>query len=347
MELQVYQFDLALRYPFTISRHTYDSIQSFIIELIYENISGFGEATTNPYYQVTTDNLLDAFSDIRELLETYPFKTPEQLWEYVSPHLDNNYFALSAIDCAAHDLYGKLRGQSFSYQYGINYSKYPFTSYTLGISTLNEIKKKLKELSWPIYKVKLGSKNDIDIIKHVRTFTNAIIRVDANCAWSLNEAIEKVEKMQKLDVEFIEQPLKTDLWEEMKILRKNSQIPMIADESCAREEDVDKCFGYFDGVNVKLAKCGGLTPALRMIEKARRSGMKVMIGCMTESTVGITAAAQLLPLVDYADLDGPLLLKEDVATGVKYKNGHLKLKNRYGLGFDFKYEKFKVDMINQ
>ncbi len=347
MELQVYQFDLALRYPFTISRHTYHSIQSFIVELIYKNVSGFGEATTNPYYQVTAENLVDAFSSISELIAIYPFKDPDQFWRFISPHLAHNYFALSAIDCAAHDLYGKLNRRSFSYQYGINYSKYPFTSYTLGISTLKETEKKLKEKPWPVYKIKLGSKNDINILQHVRKFTDAIIRVDVNGAWSLNEAIEKIEKMQKLDVEFIEQPLKTDLWEEMKILRENSQIPVIADESCVREEDVDICYGYFDGVNVKLAKCGGLTPALRMIEKARKSGMKVMIGCMTESTVGITAAAQLLPLVDYADLDGPLLLKEDVATGIKYKNGHIKLKNRFGLGFDFKYEKFKIDMINQ
>jgi len=343
MELQVYQFDLALRQPFSISRHTYNSIQSLIVELIYDHVSGFGEATTNPYYGKTIEKLLESITLASDLLADYRFQSPGDLWDYLNPHLKTNYFALSAIDCAAHDLYGKLRGQSFGYQYGIDYSKYPFTSYTLGIGTPEEIRHKINQFPWPVYKIKLGSDNDQEIIQKIRKYTKSILRIDANGAWTLEKALGLIEKLSDIQVEFLEQPLHSDHWEEMKELQKVSSIPLIADESCVWESDVGQCHQYFDGINIKLSKCGGLTPALRMIQQAKNLGMKVMIGCMTESTVGISAAAQLLPLVDYADLDGPLLLRENVATGIKYKNGCLKLKRRNGLGFNFKYEKFETD----
>lgn len=345
MDLQVYEFDLALRYPFTISRHTYHSMKTLIVELSYEHISGFGEATTNPYYGITIENLLDNFSVAAELLDDYLFKSPGDLWNTLHTHLEGNYFALSAIDCAAHDLFGKLKGRSFSYHYGINYSKYPFTSYTLGIGTLEDIKKKISHLSWPVYKIKLGAQNDFEIIREIRKYTQSLLRVDANGGWSFEQAEKMIDELADIKVEFIEQPLKNGQWEAMRELYEHSSLPIIADESCCREDDVEKCHGYFDGINVKLSKCGGLTPALRMIQKARQFGMSVMIGCMTETTVGISAAAQLLALVDYADLDGPLLLKEDVATGVKYKNGCLKLKKWNGLGFNFKYQKFETNPI--
>ncbi len=345
MELQVYEFDLSLRYPFSISRHTYHSMQTMIVELSYESVSGFGEATTNPYYGITLENLVNAFSLAAELVEGYKFKSPGDLWNALHSHLEDNYFALSAIDCAAHDLFCKLKGRSFSYHHGINYSKYPFTSYTLGIGTLEDMQKKVSQLSWPVYKIKLGAPNDLEIIREIRKYTKSLLRVDANGGWTIGQAEKMIGELAKIEVEFIEQPLAHGQWENMRELHDRTLLPLIADESCAREEDLEKCHGYFDGINVKLSKCGGLTPALRMIEKARNLGMKVMIGCMTETTVGISAAAQLLPLVDYADLDGPLLLKEDVATGVKYKNGCLKLKNWNGLGFDFKYGKFETNPI--
>jgi L-alanine-DL-glutamate epimerase-like enolase superfamily enzyme len=345
MELQVYEFDLALRYPFSISRHTYHSMQSMIVELSYESVSGFGEATTNPYYGIKVENLVDAFSRAADLLDDFIFKSPGDLWNVLHSELKDNYFALSAIDCAAHDLFCKLKGRSFSYHHGINYSKYPFTSYTLGIGTLEDMKKKIRQVSWPVYKIKLGAPNDLEIIREIRKYTQSLIRVDANGGWTKDQAVKMIDELAGIEVEFIEQPLKHGQWKEMKELYDRSTLPMIADESCVTEQDVEKCHGYFDGINIKLSKCGGLTPALRMIQQAKNLGMKVMIGCMTESTVGISAAAQLLPLVDYADLDGPLLLKEDVATGVKYKNGCLKLKNWNGLGFNFKYQKFETKPI--
>jgi L-alanine-DL-glutamate epimerase-like enolase superfamily enzyme len=346
MELQVYQFRLALRYPFSISRHTYDSIETLIVELIDKNLSGFGEATVNPYYNISPENLITAFSMASELIEDYTFHSPAELWNFLQPHMKDNFFALSAIDCAAHDLFGKLKGRSFGNQYGIDYSKFPFTSYTLGIGSMNEIRYRVSQFPWPVYKVKLGSENDLDIIRDIRNYTQSLLRVDANGAWTLDQAMSRIDELSKINVEFIEQPLPDDRWEEMKKLKSISAIPLIADESCVYEADIEKCHTCFHGINIKLSKCGGLTPALRMIEQAKRLGMKVMIGCMTESTVGISAAAQLLPLVDYADLDGPLLLRENVATGVKYKNGCLIMKRRSGLGLNFRYEKVQPDLID-
>jgi L-alanine-DL-glutamate epimerase-like enolase superfamily enzyme len=267
------------------------------------------------------------------------------LWQDLQPALDKNYFALSAIDCAAHDLYGKLKGTTFGHMHGIDYSKYPFTSYTLGIGDTETMKKKIRQFPWPVYKLKLGAPNDLEIVKEIRNHTQALLRIDANGGWTLRQALEMADALLEAGVEFVEQPLKREEWDDMDSLHEKIKIPLFADESCVRESDVWKCHGKFDGVNVKLSKCGGLTPAMRIIEQARNLGMKVMIGCMTESTIGISAAAQLLPLVDYADLDGPLLLKENVATGIKYRNGYLILKNRNGLGFNFKYGKFETNPV--
>ncbi len=342
MELKIYQYDLALRYPFMISRHRYDSMQTVIVELKQGKYSGFGEATTNPYYNSTIDNLMDVFDAVAETLRDYHVARPNQLWDQLMPLVDGHFFALSALDCAAYDLAGKMHGRSFGYQFGIDYNKYPFTSYTLGIGSKDQIRQKINDLQWPVYKIKLGSDHDLETIAFIRGQTDALLRVDANGAWTKEEAIQMAGKMKDLKVEFIEQPLPADKWDDMKDLRNRTSLPLIADESCRTEEDVDQCIGFFDGINVKLSKCGGLTPALRMIQKARDAGLKVMMGCMTESTVGISAAAQLLPLVDYADLDGPLLLKEDVATGIKYKNGCVWIKKSYGLGIDFKFDKFET-----
>ena len=167
---------------------------------------------------------------------------------------------------------------------------------------------KLKEMpGFPVYKVKLGTKNDIEIIRALRKATDAAFRIDANCAWTAEETIEKSHALKELGVEFIEQPMVRENWKEMEKVYRESALPIIADESSQTEEDVARCAGLFHGINVKLPKCGGLTPGKRMLEDARRRGMKTMVGCFTESSVGISATAQVLPLLDYADLDGILL----------------------------------------
>ncbi len=191
---------------------------------------------------------------------------------------------------------------------------------------------KLKEKPWPIYKIKLGTKEDIKIMEELRKHTNAVFRVDANAGWKLDEALELIPALKDLDVELVEQPLAKDDWEGMKVLYGKSVLPLFADEACVAEQDVEKCHGHFHGINIKLTKCSGITPALRMIAKARELNMKVMIGCMNESTIGSAAIAHLAPLADHIDMDGPLLLSEDLATGVTYDHGRVSVSGKNGLG---------------
>jgi L-alanine-DL-glutamate epimerase-like enolase superfamily enzyme len=195
---------------------------------------------------------------------------------------------------------------------------------------------KLKEKPHPIYKIKLGTDKDVEIIEALRKHTDAVFRIDANAAWKAEEALEKIKVFKDLGVEFIEQPLAKDDWDGMKFLFEHSPLPLIADESCVSEHDVEKCTNHFHGINIKLTKCSGITPALRMIDHARKLGLKVMVGSMNESTIGSAAIAHLIPLADYIDADGPLLLEEDLATGLTYQdNGHIQTSGLPGLGIQY------------
>jgi L-alanine-DL-glutamate epimerase-like enolase superfamily enzyme len=177
MQLDIFSFDLALRYPFAISRHTYKSIRCVIVELRYGRYTGYGEATTNPYYQITEENLISSFEDARVFLKDYRFSNPKKLWSDIYPVLSSNTFAQSAIDCAAHDLFHKMKGESFMSQWGISYQKYPFTSYTLGIGMIDELKNKMTDLPWPVYKLKISGVNDSEIVKELHQVSGALIRV--------------------------------------------------------------------------------------------------------------------------------------------------------------------------
>jgi L-alanine-DL-glutamate epimerase-like enolase superfamily enzyme len=192
--------------------------------------------------------------------------------------------------------------------------------------------KKLREIPWPIYKIKLGSKNDLAIIRALRDETDALFRVDANAAWTADQCIAYAPILKELGVEFIEQPLPADDWLAMKKVKELSVLPLIADESCRTIDDLLQCAGSFHGINVKLSKAGGLTPAREMLLKAKEMGLKTMVGCMTESSVGISAVGQLLPYLDYVDMDGALLLAEDIAIGPEIVNGQVFLADRPGTG---------------
>jgi L-alanine-DL-glutamate epimerase-like enolase superfamily enzyme len=207
--------------------------------------------------------------------------------------------------------------------WGLSIDKIPLSDYTIGIDAIDVMVAKMKEFDgWPIYKIKLGTDRDIQIVAELRKHTQSIFRVDANCGWTAQQTIDNGPQLKALGVEFIEQPLRADALEDMKRVGQECALPVIADEGCITEADVAKCHAAaFAGVNIKLVKCGGLTPARRMITEARRLGLKVMVGCMTESTVGISAIAQLLPLLDYVDMDGAVLLAEDVASGVQLDKG--------------------------
>jgi L-alanine-DL-glutamate epimerase-like enolase superfamily enzyme len=243
-------------------------------------------------------------------------------------------FALCALDNAYNDLYARKKGKKLYELWNYTTENNPLTDYTIGIAPIEKMVAKMEELPWPIYKIKLGTEEDIAIVKTLRQHSNAIFRIDANCGWGVDETIQNSNALKKLGVEFLEQPLKADDWEGHKEVFKHSALPIIADESCIKEEDVAKCHHHFHGVNIKLAKCGGLTPGRRMIQEAKRLGLRTMAGCMTESTVGISAIAQLLPELDYVDMDGPLLLSEDIASGVSLEFGKINYANGSGTGVE-------------
>lgn len=321
MKLLTHAFDLPLRHTFTISRESTSVQTTLIVELTDGTHRGYGEATTNTYYGMTLEKMRAGLEQVRTIVESQDTLDPPKLWEAVAPQLENCPFALCALDQAAYDLWGKQQGKPVYELWGLKTDRIPMSNFTIGIDTIDVMVAKLNEMpDWPIYKIKLGTSHDMEIVHELRKHTNAVFRVDANCGWYADKAIALSHELKSLNVEFIEQPLPAGD-EGYRRLFGESALPIIADESCITEADVAKCAGLFHGINIKLVKCGGLTPARRMIAHARELGLKVMVGCMTESTVGISAIAQLLPLLDYVDMDGAALLARDIATGVRVENG--------------------------
>lgn len=332
MKLILRTYNLKLKHTFRISRKTIDFQPSLIVELQEDGISGFGEATSNPYYNITVEILQNDIEKIRDIVEANSDETPEEFWSKISPFFQDNQFALCALDNAYNDLYARKKGKKLYELWNYNISNNPLTNYTIGIDSIENMVRKLKEFPWSIYKIKLGTPEDIAIVTELRKHTDAIFRVDANCAWTVEETLSNAKILKKFGVEFIEQPLKANDWEGQREVFKNSVLPVIADESCITEKDVAKCHNHFHGVNIKLMKCGGITPGRGMIAEAKKLGLKTMVGCMTESTVGISAIAHLLPELDYVDMDGALLLAEDIASGVTIKNGKTYYSDRTGTG---------------
>jgi L-alanine-DL-glutamate epimerase-like enolase superfamily enzyme len=333
LKLTFHEFELPLRHVFAISRDAISVQPTLIVELSDGVHRGFGEATTNKYYGATLERMTSSLEKVRSHVEGLAELDPPGLWDAVRAPLADDPFALCALDEAAHDLWGKQRGAPVYKLWGLSTERVPQSNFTIGIDTIETMVDKLREMpGWPIYKIKLGTKQDLDIVRELRKHTDAVFRVDANCGWTADEAIATSRELAELNVEFIEQPLPATDWAGVKRVYAHSALPIVADESCIAEADVDRCRGHFHGVNVKLVKCGGLTPARRMIARAKELGMKAMVGCMTESTVGISAIAQLLPMLDYVDMDGAALLAKDVATGVVVDRGVCKYPNVNGTG---------------
>jgi L-alanine-DL-glutamate epimerase-like enolase superfamily enzyme len=317
MQLHLHTFDLPLKHTFTISHESRTVQPTLIVELRDEQgLQGFGEATVTTYYGVTMEGMQAALARVRPWLESYVLTTPEAFYAELEKRLPDDSFVRCALDIAANDLWARRHGKPLYAMWELDPAQAPTTSYTIGIAPVPEMIAKLKEKPWPIYKIKLGTDHDLDIIGALREHTAATFRVDANTAWTAEQTIAYAPILQELGVEFIEQPQKADAWADHKMALAGSVLPIIADESCHVEADVTRCAGHFDGINIKLVKCGGLTPARRMIAAARQLGLKVMMGCMTESSVGISAIAHIAPLLDYVDMDGALLLAEDPAEGV-------------------------------
>lgn len=338
MKLTYHTFNLPFRHPFTISKGTKTHQPTLIVALEHLGHVGYGEAPAITYYNISVEKMVEDLERKRLFVEKFAFTEPERYWHYLHHLYPANPFLVCALDMAGWDLYGKMKGKSLKNLLPVPpVPLQPRTDYTIGIDTVEKMVAKMQEKPWPIYKIKLGTDNDIQIIEALRKHTDATIRIDANAAWTAEEALQKINVFKDLNIEFIEQPLAKDDWEGMRKLYAESPLPLIADESCVFESDVEKCLNHFHGINIKLTKCSGITPALRMISKARELNLKVMVGSMNESTVGSAAIAHLMPLVDYVDADGPLLLQEDVAEGLQYApDGNIQTAPAPGLGITFR-----------
>ena len=335
MKVQYHIHNLKFRHPFTISKGTKTHQPTFIVELEHMGIKGYGEACAIAYYNIPVEKMAEDLEAKKQFVEKFAFTEPERYWHYLHHLFPQNNFLVCALDIAAWDMYGKLKRKKLYELWNGDISKNPICDYTIGIDSIEKMIGKMKEKPWPIYKIKVGTVDDIAIVKALRENTDAILRVDANAAWDLETALKLIPQLKELGVELVEQPLAKDNWEGMKVLYKESSLPLYADEACVFEQDVEKCKNHFHGINIKLTKCSGITPARRMIDRARELDLKIMIGCMNESTIGSAAIAHLLPFIDHVDMDGPLLLEEDVATGIGYDFGKIIYSDSPGLGINY------------
>jgi L-alanine-DL-glutamate epimerase-like enolase superfamily enzyme len=332
------RLDLPLAQAWTISRGTRRVAENVLVRLRWQapdgrDLEGLGEAAPYAYYgelRGTVEACLDAFA---ALLGDDPLALDSVL-DALEARVRHNPSAKAAVDLALHDLVGKLVGRPLWQWWGLDPRRGPSTSYSIGLDEPAEMARKARAAAaFPILKVKLGTPHDVQIVRAVReAVPGARLIVDANGAWSPKEAVRLIRDLAPMGIELVEQPVAAEDRTGLRYVREQVGLPIFADESCATAQDIPDLAGCVDGINVKLMKCGGVRAARRMIEVARAHRMQVMCGCLIESSLAITAASHLLPLLDYADLDGNLLLAQDPFSGTTCEAGRLTLPTRPGLG---------------
>src|SRR6266513_563636 len=332
MQIDARPIDLRLTTPFRISRGVQTVASNAVVQINHNGHTGYGEAAPDEFYGENVETVLACISQFAGNLGDDPLVI-EDILNNLELIIRLNPAVKASVDMALYDLIGKMLGVPVYKLLGLNQAHTAYTSFTLGIdSPTNMAKKALLARDYPILKVKVGTKNDIAIIDAIREVSSATIRLDANAAWTPKEAIKTINALAPYNIEFVEQPTSPRDLLGLKLIRENVSVPIIADESCITVEDIPKVAECVDGINIKLMKCGGIRHALKMIHTARAHNLRIMLACMIESSLAITAAAHLSPLVDYADLDGHLLIDDDPFEGVKVVNGKLVLPDGPGLG---------------
>ncbi len=333
MKLDYWRYDLKLKHTFTISRSSRDFVPVVLIKFEKDGITAYGEASPNARYNETPETVEAFFKKIDVGKLSDPFEL-EDIDEYLDSIAPDNPSAKAAIDIAMHDWIGKKLDIPLYRFFGANKTKTPISTFTIGIDTPEVIIQKVKEASnYPVLKIKVGLPNDEEIIKAVRSVTNKPLRVDANEGWkSKEEALDRINWLATQNVEFIEQPMPASQLDDVRWLHERVKMPIIADEALESLYDIAKVSTAYDGINIKLQKNGGLLNARKLIYAARAHRMKIMLGCMIETSVGITAATQISPLVDWNDLDGNVLTSNDPFKGEINENGKLVLNDKPGLG---------------
>ena len=333
LHMEAEYLELRTKHPFIIARGGQSDYRTIWVRLKdADGHEGWGEAAPSRFYGETAETVLAALNVYVAGMPEDPFdlEETERRWESL---LRVNASARAALSSALHDLVGKRLGVPVYRLWGLDPAKAPRSTFTIGLDTPERIRLKVGEAAeYPILKIKLGTDRDLDILRAIREVTDKELRVDANCGWTVKQAIAMLPVLREFGVTVLEQPLPPDQIAGLAEISRRAEIPVIADESCRTVEDIPPLVGAVDGINIKLAKCGSLREALRMIAVARAHGMMVMVGCMVESSLGITAAAHFTPLVDIVDLDGAALLANDPFTGAGDAGGQVTLPDGPGLG---------------
>ena len=331
-------YPLSLRHTFTVSGFSRNSTPGVQIRIDFDNLSGYGEASMPPYLGESIESVISFLSKV-DLSPYKDLSDLESILYYVDNITEGNCAAKAAIDIALHDLLGKLQHKALYQLWGLDLETIPSTTYTIGIDTPKVIKQKTLEYAkdFNILKIKVGTNNDSSIVNAIREVSSLPLSVDANQGWvDRVKALENIHWLKEQGVVMVEQPMPKIQIDDLAWLNQHSPLPIFADESIQRLKDIDTLKGVFSGINIKLMKCTGLNEAKKMIEKARSLDMKVMLGCMTESSCAISAAAQISPLADFVDLDGHFLISNDPYEGLNLINGKVIPSNKPGLGIKLK-----------
>lgn len=339
MKLTFQPYELMLRHVFTVASYSRSTTPDIQVQIEYDGFTGYGEASMPPYLAKelgTVDSVLEFLGRVAKRLEDFtdPFRLEDILTE-IDAMDPGNAAGKAAVDIALHDLVGKMMGQPWYRIWGLNPEKTPSTTFTIGIDTADVVRQKTRECAekFNILKVKLGRDNDREMIETIRSVTNLPIAVDANQGWKdRRQALDMILWLREQGIVMVEQPMPKEQLDDIAWVTEQSPLPIFADESIQRLRDINGLKGAFTGINIKLMKCTGMREAYKMMCTARALGMKVMIGCMTETSCAVSAAAQLSPAVDFADLDGNLLISNDRFEGVKVVKGKLTLNGLPGIG---------------
>lgn len=325
--------ELKLRHAFNLARSSRTTTPDVLVQLEYDGIIGYGEASMPPYLGESIESVSTFLSKLDLSQFSDPFRI-EEILDYVDHVAPDNRAAKASVDIALHDLLGKIMGQPWYKIWGLSPEKTPYTSFTIGIDTAEVVRQKVDEAApYKVLKVKMGLDNDKELVEIIRSKTDRPICVDANQGWtSKEEALEMCHWLKERNCLFVEQPFDKSMIDETAWLRERSPLPIIADEFLQRLPDVMRAYQVYDGINIKLMKSTGMYEAYKMAVLAKGLGMKLMIGCMTETSCAISAAAQLAPMVDWADLDGNLLISNDSFDGVMVVDGKIQLVDKPGIG---------------
>ncbi|MDR2859957.1 MAG: dipeptide epimerase [Mediterranea sp.] len=334
IKLSFRPYELKLRHVFTVATHSRTVTPDVQVEVTYDGITGYGEASMPPYLGESTESVLGFLQKVNLEQFSDPFRL-EDILAYVDGIMPGNTAAKASVDIALHDLVGKLLGAPWYKIWGLDKEKAPSTTYTIGIDTADVVREKTLEAAnrFNILKVKLGRDNDKEMISTIRSVTNLPIAVDANQGWTDKQyALDMIFWLKEQGIVMVEQPMPKTRLDDIAWITRQSPLPIFADESLQRLDDIIKVKDAFSGINIKLMKCTGMREAWKMVTLARALNLKVMVGCMTETSCAVSAAAQLSPAVDFADLDGNLLISNDLFKGMEVVKGKITLNNLPGIG---------------